>query len=523
MSGVKSEGWPEPSLLGSRALVDVASRAQRERLQDYDFWQGVAERAIQLRDVMDVSDLAVVLDTLLTANHRHTHLMKTVSREVIDDVDKLSLVETAVIANAYAQFSCVSKPLLSSLSQHARRLLEGQTYTTVDNSDRYGLHTGDLKTLAVLCKAFAKVQHKDPELLKAVNTAMVETVQDADFNSISELVSVFADLGEPFEAPEQFWSAVVAKVPGSRMTFLCPLLRAASKLGVEHLNLYEALGSEILKGLTSAPSTEPLEAKRVEKRFPAFANPSLMPAEMLAPIAPTLTVPPAVSPQASSALLEESTEDVVEFDQAFTAFQGAQPVDDVEVIDDQEQSFTSRRRRWYNAVSRRLDGMADSAAPKVPYYVNFSADENYARNLRGARVAEAIEGFDALEQVSKSSSSTSSGPGSAKDEGQPIGLSLDQELLNLAGPVLCAAMQGLSTSQLATCAEIFASKGHKAVVSTILRESVRRLSNFSIADLRKLHAASQSAGISDPYLERARYRRFPKALRKELRDSGPGA
>ena len=26
-------------------------------------------------------DLAVIVDTLLTANHRHTHLMKTISRE----------------------------------------------------------------------------------------------------------------------------------------------------------------------------------------------------------------------------------------------------------------------------------------------------------------------------------------------------------------------------------------------------------------------------------------------------------
>ena len=53
----RESSWPEPGLLGMRGLVDVAQKGQVERHEDFHFWEQVAERAVVLRDVMDVGRL----------------------------------------------------------------------------------------------------------------------------------------------------------------------------------------------------------------------------------------------------------------------------------------------------------------------------------------------------------------------------------------------------------------------------------------------------------------------------------
>eukprot|EP00931_Biecheleriopsis_adriatica_P050415 TRINITY_DN29189_c0_g1_i1.p1 TRINITY_DN29189_c0_g1~~TRINITY_DN29189_c0_g1_i1.p1 ORF type:complete len:609 (-),score=147.41 TRINITY_DN29189_c0_g1_i1:101-1927(-) len=538
LSGMKTPGWPEPSLLGVRGLIEAASRAQGEGLEDGYFWHQVAERAIKLRDVMQVSDLAVLLDALLSANYRHTHLMKTLSRELIDDVDKLTLTEAAVVMNAYAHFSCISAPLLASVSEHIVRLLTKQPYTSAESSEKYGVEAAEPQTLAVLCKALASLQHKDIALLKAVNACLVERIEDASFGAVSDILNVFSEMGEAFEAPPAFWTTLAAKVPGSPMRHLCPTLRSLSKLDVSDPALCQAIGNEIVSGLRSAPvgsalleapGKAPLLAQR--RQLPAFAAATPMPAAMLA------TTPPAADAAMETTVESDLVgEDVVEFREALV-FQEEAALED-EQADQEGLGARRKRRRWYNAVTRKLDSLADDDMPKVPFYASFNAEEHYRRNLRGARVAQALEGFGALEQLgstaSSSSASSSSGGNSQTDAAQSdtdqaaSARPLHQELLSAAGPVLSSAAQGLSTSQLAACVELFAqsdaAKGDVApTVHLLMRESVRRLSNFSAADLRRLHAASHAAGMPDPYLERARRRRFPKALRKELRSASAEA
>lgn len=534
MSGVKTPGWPEPSLLGSRGLIEAATRAQRERLEDHEFWQQIAERAIKLRDVMNVSDLAALLDALVTANHRHTQLLKTLSRELIDDVDKLSLMEAAVVANAYAHFSCLSEHLISSLAEHTVRLLNKQLYTEGGRQDIFAVEASDPEALAVLCRAFASLKCKKSTMLKAVNAALVERIDDATFTAVSRILAAFADLGEPFDAPPAFWAALQAKVPGSKMFALCPTLRSMYSLGVSDPALYQAIGSEILGHLRTAQAEparldEPGEVADGllgrRRCLPAFAAPGLMPEAMLELQA---HLPSATTP--TDQMDPGPGDDVVEFGQAFSTFsQSSSSLDfaDAEVEDSEmRESKASKRRRWYNAVSRRLDALADDSAPKIPYYVPFSADEYFTRNLDGSRIAQALEGLGGLEKAvsSKPSSSSAANPVSSDGTGPGEGketVPLHVELLSVAGPALGNAVQGLSTSQLAHCTELLAVGGGarqgSPAVKALLRESIRRLSNFSVEDLRRLHAATHAAGLQDPYLERAQRRRFPKALRKELR------
>eukprot|EP00434_Breviolum_minutum_P020745 symbB.v1.2.018298.t1/scaffold1381.1/size245675/15 len=185
---------------------------------------------------------------------------------------------------------------------------------------------------------------------------------------------------------------------------------------------------------------------------------------------------------------------------------------------EEEEAPQRQPRKWYNAVTRKFDIMSDEAS-KVPYYAPFDPDECFKRNLRGFRVAQALEGFEALRAVSekarpseKAAGEVSSSSSSSSEEVRP----LHETLLETARPLVTSALQGLSPSQLALAAELY-SPGDLGTVQLILREALRRLSNFSLDEIRRLHAACTRCGLDDPYLLRARYRRFPKALRKELR------
>jgi len=90
-------------------------------------------------------------------------------------------------------------------------------------------------------------------------------------------------------------------------------------------------------------------------------------------------------------------------------------------------------------------------------------------------------------------------------------------------PVLRTALQGVTAPQLAACAEVYSfhaqncnSSGELSIMREIVQEAVRKLSNFSQEDLRRLHDACVRSRLRDPYLDRARVKRFPKALQLEL-------
>jgi len=171
-----------------------------------------------------------------------------------------------------------------------------------------------------------------------------------------------------------------------------------------------------------------------------------------------------------------------------------------------EDSYGPPQRRrigWYNNLAR------SPTLPRFPGYVDFDPSDNFNRNRRGALLAEAMEGLQLLWR----------GGGSPPP---PV----EVELALAASPVLRASLQGLTAGQLAASAEVFAACGvHspanadacRETMRDIAREAIRKLSTFGHEDLRTLRAAALHLDVLDPYLERARRRRFPKALRNALR------
>lgn len=500
LSGVQAEGWPEPGLLGRAPLVQVVARAQAEKLQDQIFWQQVAERTVQLRDVLSVADVTLLLDALVTAEHRHLLLMKTLTREIIDDADKLLFVEVAVIANAYAHFKVVSQPLLEALATHTMQLLSGNAPHT---APRGGDVDADPSSFSLLLKAFAALNFKKADFWRVVGVAVVERVESMPFPVLADVLACFAESKEPFRAEPEFWALLASKVPGNRMASLCPAFKAVALLAVEEPKLHEAFTSQILDGLRGAPapptpqlSSTVLGLREVEPRpatpMPAFGVPAV-PQDMLElALRGELAVP---AGQAEA----EGDASIFEFQTEF-APTGGQLIEE-ESPDAEPAPRPRRKTGWYSPTSRC------ALPPRFPFYHDFDATETFNRNRRAMRIGEALQGVHACWERRRQAG------------GAAVLLPAEVELVEAAMPMLQSSVQGLSAQQLLACAELHAELPN-AVDTTrdIIQESVRKLSNFKPAELRRLRDASRGAGVFDLYLERARRRRFPKFLRKELRD-----
>jgi len=177
-------------------------------------------------------------------------------------------------------------------------------------------------------------------------------------------------------------------------------------------------------------------------------------------------------------------------------------------IDDMETA-PERAPRLFNAVARQ------PWLPEVSDFRGFDATTNLNRNRRGFRVGEALEGLHHYW---------------AMDEKLPVSLAnsnvehrsgTEIDLLLAASPVLRSALEGLNAEQLTCAAELYARLDDDVADDTVedlVQESVRKLATFSSPQLRRLWiAAATCEKLSDPYLEKARRRRFPKELRRELR------
>lgn len=495
---VRTEGWPEPGLLGGVELVQVSVRAQAEKLVDQAFWEQVAERTHTLRDVLSVGDVAVILDALVSVNHRHLLLMRTLVRELADDVDKLSLVEIAVVANAYAHFQCISPELLEALEAQTVQLLTGVVPPYVQSGG--GLDS-DPGSLALIARSFVGVEHRSRKLMEAIGSATKERVDTLSFPVLSDLLTSFAKAGFGFQAEPMFWAVVASKASGARMATLCPAFRAVAELGVVDGPVRNALVEEIRKGLqsTPAPALQLESGPPVSVEFPPFA-----PAEV--PDTLTCLLDSRRTPKMPAALpkrpqIDEDdftlgfgqenqiaiTESSTEVDQAATNSELVEPAD--------------LRPRWYNAVSRQ------PLLPAVPTFHNFDATRNFQRNRQGFVVGEALDGLRKFRQLDGSENSL-----------QQSEIDLLTEMI----PILSDSLPGLDSRQLAAAADLYALRvktlGSQPceIVQNISSEAVRKLATFKTPELKLLQTAVVTAGISNPYLEKAKNRRFPVALRKEL-------
>jgi len=467
---------------------------------------------------------------LVSANCRHTDLMKKLTREFIDDVDKMSLMEVAVVANAYAKFNCFSSQLLTALLQQVKQLLAGGHH--VLQLPAVGEHTIDPQSLAVFARALAELDYPNCTIFRVINSNTVELVEGFSFATMSELLVAFVKLRQEFVANDQFWDTLATKAPGSRMTSLCPAFFALSQLRVSHPQMRQVLVAEILRGLEDTPSPSmpvPFGAAigLWEGQGGQIFTKTSLPPFTSDPLASGLLPPwsPVGAAVQSAAVNPAGTSNELAGDAGDVSVEWAEETFLEEPATEVHAAPDPRRRRFYNSVSRRPMQVPNTA------YVQFDTSESFRRNRRGAMVAEALEGLRTFWRdidgrqtfpTHRATNKKRSRPESRTTTPDSIAPS-EVALVDASMRVLRSALQGVSASRLAACAELYAfhfktgaSPDAFHALHDIVQEAVRKLSNLSKKDILRLHSACLLAGLKDPYLQKARKNRFPRELRSKL-------
>eukprot|EP00403_Amphidinium_massartii_P046606 CAMPEP_0178465910 /NCGR_PEP_ID=MMETSP0689_2-20121128/51617_1 /TAXON_ID=160604 /ORGANISM="Amphidinium massartii, Strain CS-259" /LENGTH=649 /DNA_ID=CAMNT_0020092889 /DNA_START=39 /DNA_END=1986 /DNA_ORIENTATION=- len=574
LEGWRGKDYPDPGLIGATDLAAVAMQASHSGMEDPSFWHRVAERCRVLRDVMSAGDLVDIIDALVNVNYRHVDLMRLLARELKDDVDKLDLREAAVAANAYAHFRCHSDELLSVLSGHIAHQLR---YAMSSESQMDSI---DLQAIGIVAKAFMTLSYGNEEVFLALQDAAVLQSASMKLTDIVRILEFFSTMKQPFSAPQEWWDDLSAKVASSSVDLLGRTLKAMAAHNAASPILRQAIVSEVSavleEGLASLELEQGMGLPRSSSEVNNLALLSgasssggpLLPAFAKPPVPRQLQAMPH-SHLAAQRLMEEapSSSAATEFagfevsdagpamgglravatDEVEAAFQLEEQGQESPVFEERELLLKEAEpsARWYNGSTRRPFGVIGNKRPKG--FGAYSPDIISKRNRRGAQVVVVLDALSDLWQL----------------DGREVPDRSEVELVQAAAPVIAATAPGLTAQQLASSAEVLAKlvevadaetqfstaassasaavpaeareEGQepqaqaKAVVPlqkelaeealhTVVREGVRKLSNFGIHDLRRLHAAAVAVNVQDPYFERARFRKFPKVFRKELRE-----
>ncbi|KAF4671101.1 hypothetical protein FOL47_001691 [Perkinsus chesapeaki] len=175
--GAASE-LPDPKVLRDYEVAPTCYRAAESQIVDDEFWLQMCERIRKSKDTLSVSDIAAILDSLVMVNYRDTDLMRILSREIIDDMFKLTFTEAAVIVNAYSTFNCESKPLLDAAVKHCHALAA---------MNRKG---NDVRSCAVLLSGLARFKPENAKEL--VEVILSSTALNAAEGGLTDLASIIS-------------------------------------------------------------------------------------------------------------------------------------------------------------------------------------------------------------------------------------------------------------------------------------------------------------------------------------------
>ncbi|KAF4709228.1 hypothetical protein FOZ62_000131, partial [Perkinsus olseni] len=122
-------------------------------------------------------------------NYRDADLMRILSREITDDMFKLTFTEAAVIVNAYSVFNCESKPLLESAIKHCHALAA---------MNRKG---NDVRSCAVLLSGLARFKPEDTKDL--VEVILSSAAMNAEEGGLTDLASIISSAARLLTAEDE--------------------------------------------------------------------------------------------------------------------------------------------------------------------------------------------------------------------------------------------------------------------------------------------------------------------------------
>jgi len=115
---------PDCEYAGLSEIVDALEIARREEKFVAKFFEVAGDRLVRDADLLSVPELVTVLNEHCLANYLNLRLMSKFKNELIYDSEKISsLMEIAVILNAFAHFNITSPKLLTAMMARGRVLV----------------------------------------------------------------------------------------------------------------------------------------------------------------------------------------------------------------------------------------------------------------------------------------------------------------------------------------------------------------------------------------------------------------
>ncbi|KAF4682172.1 hypothetical protein FOZ60_010972 [Perkinsus olseni] len=469
----------------------------------------MCERIRRSKDTLSVSDIAAILDALVMVNYRDADLMRILSREVIDDMFKLTLTEAAVIVNAYSVFNCESKPLLESAIKHCHALAA---------MNRKG---SDVRSCAVLLSGLARFKPEDTKDL--VEVILSSAAMNAEEGGLTDLASIISSAARLLTAENEVTvkdaeESVLADVNTilDRICLSTPesLYSAASAFHTLTLidgivkdtpEMMEAASRNFLVALDRDPNAlrstvpGPIPKIRLNKQPPARRDPPEGAEELMkvgfsaerADEEGTANVEVDLEPENET---EQPAEEVVVEGMSVldaTSTMGLGQEDEEAVRDD--DAILHRLQR------ERTTGLNSKNRPVAP------VEAIAARNRVASVVAIAVGSLGRIwTQLNK---------GKEEEEGkrddevmvpQRLVTPVESEMLAKAEDIIAYGCPGLTANQLVNCFETYAlhtpHKTHHTVLRAVGNELVRKWIHVSGSEIRRLEKSIEASKLKHQQL-----------------------
>ncbi|CEM37803.1 unnamed protein product [Vitrella brassicaformis CCMP3155] len=200
-------------------------------------WRSYAARAVQVANEFTPGDLTRILTALGKVPFRHPpdllSALSTNIRDNLTDLDKqtkFDLTKLSICLNAFARLKHRDNDLLLVVSRYLRNTLEAQP--------------GDHQALSLLVNSLARFDYRDQPLLSAIAAKIKPVLFRLNAQDFATLCNAFSKLGT---ANERFFHDVATAMQGHLSLFpaaeLAMVANAYARADIRHLHLFQLLSS----------------------------------------------------------------------------------------------------------------------------------------------------------------------------------------------------------------------------------------------------------------------------------------
>uniref|UniRef100_A0A3B0MM80 Uncharacterized protein n=1 Tax=Theileria annulata TaxID=5874 RepID=A0A3B0MM80_THEAN len=192
----------EPAYYSHSELLYACSYASDNFMCDSYFWKQICEKIREVRDVIDIKDLLSCLCSIVKVNYYDRDLLRLLSREFVDDIDKLSLDDIHQLLHCYYKQNVYSCDLVDKVGLKVTQLInatpltqnsENQSSTlfgkikdlipTNKSSDSEPKCELDLKTLSRISNYLSYFKYSNYDFHNSISNLFITYCNSMDFIS----------------------------------------------------------------------------------------------------------------------------------------------------------------------------------------------------------------------------------------------------------------------------------------------------------------------------------------------------